>query len=45
MFKVLKTCHLVTGVDDPKTCQVETTVQLPTSSSSAEKPGNYIEFG
>lgn len=25
------------GVDDPKTCQVETSVQLPTSSSSAEK--------
>lgn len=46
----LKACYLVVGVDDPKTSEVETSVQLPTSSSSSEKqamsstedkPGNY----
>ena len=35
------TCYMVihvhVGVDDPKTCQVETSVQLPSSSSGAEK--------
>ena len=35
------TCYLVIhvhlGVDDPKTCPVETSVQLPTSSSGVEK--------
>jgi len=46
--------YFIVGVDDPKTNLVETSVQLPTSSSNAEKqsstsvhedkPGKYNHF-